>query len=104
MKRSLTVLLIICFLFSGCKKNKEESGVKESKWWAGRCFTQEGLVYQNPATRKMEYFDYGTKSYGPLCGSVNCLHNDEECMAVYLEWIEDHGSGYQKNHTAFGKL
>ncbi len=85
MKRSLTFLLIICFLFSGCKKNKEESGVNESEWMAGRCFTQEGLVYQNPVTRKMEYFDYGTKSYRPLCGNANCLHNNEECLAVYLD-------------------
>lgn len=61
---------------------------------AGRCFTQEGMVYQNPWTSKMEYFDYGTESYRPLCSNVNCLHNDEECFAVYLD----------QNATVLGRI
>lgn len=52
------------------------------------------MVYQNSWTSKMEYFDYGTESYRPLCSNVNCLHNDEECFAVYLD----------QNATVLGRI
>lgn len=82
--RKLFLFLCICLLFVGCGKETNKVEHDHSKWEVDKCFTEDALLYKNSFTRRVEYFDYQTGHYGPLCGKPNCLHEDSECMACYL--------------------
>ncbi|MCI8505393.1 MAG: hypothetical protein HFI67_04300 [Lachnospiraceae bacterium] len=83
-------ICFICGLFMlaifGCGKKKEEKVADRSVMSVNRCFTRDGMVQINVSsfTGKVDYFDYKTKTYRPLCGVPNCLHDSVECFAVYL--------------------
>ncbi len=55
-----------------------------SEWRVNMCFTQDGILFKNPITGLMEYYDYNTDYYQLLCAKPNCTHNTEDCEAVYL--------------------
>ncbi len=82
--------LCVCLTFSGCGKKEEkiEDTEVDSSWkYLGWTFTEEGLLYHNPnppRRGKLEYLDYRTGSYRPLCASASCLHDSAECTAVRL--------------------
>ena len=80
------LLGIVCILaLFGCGKEKKTDEAGGSVMLVNRCFTEEGIVQQNNSrTGKVDYFDYKTKSYRPLCGAPSCPHNSEECFAFYL--------------------
>ena len=73
----------------GCKKETTETAADDSVSLMDWCYTSEGLLYQRAkggadGIGRVEYYDYETGAYLPLCAKANCLHQDEECMAVYL--------------------
>lgn len=55
-----------------------------SEWLVNKCFIQDGILFKNPNTNWMEYYDYNTDHYQLLCAKPNCTHDTEECEAVYL--------------------
>ena len=71
-----------------CEKEKEISSIDHSIQRGNFCYTEEGLVYTRPNTPnergKMDYLDYETGSYYPLCAKVNCRHNGSDCTAVHF--------------------
>ncbi len=79
----LGFLLISC---AGCGGPGEMGPSGQMSVYDGNlCFTEEGVVYQDPAPGALTgYFDYKTRSCLPLCANSNCLHDSEECLAVYL--------------------
>ncbi len=85
-KKRLVCFFVICILMSaGCGKKKADSAAAGSVTQAQYCYTEEGLLLRGSGrSGKMEYFDYQTKNYYLLCGEPNCLHNSQECTAVYL--------------------
>lgn len=86
-KKRCAFFLILCFLISGCGNGKSEvDNIKESSWFINMCFMESSLLYKNPtsSTNRIEFFDYKTKEYFPLCAKVNCLHETIDCTAVSL--------------------
>lgn len=89
MRRNYKLILGIiglCFIVTGCGKEKEEEvSAAGSRWSVNMCYAEEGLLYANSDPNgKLEYYDYGTGEFLPLCGKANCLHDTEECTAIYL--------------------
>ena len=85
MKIKKTALFLCIFLLIiGCEKEKTNKENSHSKWEVNMGFTEDVLLYRNSATDRVEYFDYQTGYYGPLCAKPNCLHSDLECMAYYM--------------------
>ncbi len=83
------VLLLLCAGCGGSRK-KETSG-QMSVYDGNLCFTEDGVVYQNPNPGSVTgYFDYKTGTYIPLCAKSNCLHDSIECQAVYLKGYADY--------------
>ena len=92
--KRISILVIMCLFVSGCGKKNTISETVSSCYMYNWCYTENGIVYQNPnggKNRKTEYFDYETKKYYPLCGKLNCLHNANDCMAIRLS--EETGIG-----------
>lgn len=82
--KKILFILGICFLLISCGKKEKQTENSHSKWEVDKAFTEEALLYRNSATNRVEYFDYETGYYGPLCAKLNCLHNGLECMAYYM--------------------
>lgn len=76
---SISLLLVSCG-----KEEPKETQICESQWYGNVCLMEDGVLYKNPDTDRMEYFDYHTKDYGPLCAKPNCSHNSKECESVFL--------------------
>lgn len=79
MMCSISLLLVSCG-----KEEPKETQICESQWYGNVCLMEDGVLYKNPDTDRMEYFDYHTKDYGPLCAKPNCSHNSKECESVFL--------------------
>ncbi len=82
--RKKGILLFLCFsiFISGCGKKEDDLNQKNSYQKAGCIYIEDGLLYHGED--RVEYYEYETGTYMPLCAEANCLHNTNECMAVYL--------------------
>ena len=78
--KRISIFVIMCLFVSGCGKKNTISETVSSCYMYNWCYTEDGIVYQNPnggKNRKTEYFDYETKKYYPLCGKpVSYTHLD----------------------------
>ena len=87
-KKSILVLLCFVLFISACGKKEENiSSDDSSRDELGYVQTGEGLLYryQVPGLyTRLEYYDYGSNTYMPLCVRANCTHDTEECAAVRL--------------------
>ena len=87
-KKSILVLLCFVLFISACGKKEENiSSGDSSRDERGYVQTGEGLLYryQVPGLyTRLEYYDYGSNTYMPLCVRANCTHDTEECAAVRL--------------------
>lgn len=84
--KRIWVLAGVCMLaLFGCGKGKkEETG--SSTMFIGKCYTEDGIVnFRSTPNGKVDYFDYKTGTYRPLCGAPNCLHDGEDCFSIYLK-------------------
>ena len=87
-KKAVLVLLCLILSLSACGKKEKLSGINYSLQDVNFCYTEEGLVHTRPSTAhekgKMDYLDYETGSYYPLCAKANCRHDGPDCTAVYF--------------------
>ena len=87
MKKIRVYILAISLLLTlnACEK-KENVYSMLSIQTLNQYVMQEGIVYLNPVTHRAEYFEYKTQNYFPVCGKVNCKHDEKnkECLANRL--------------------
>ncbi len=85
-KRAVFVLVCLSVFLSSCGKEERAAGAESSMQVGNFCYTEEGLAYARPngpnEKGKMDYLDYETGSYYPLCARANCRHDGPECTAV----------------------
>ena len=87
MKKHICIYaIIISILIAGCGKTEKSFNINYSIQRDNFCYTEEGLTYTRPngpnERGKMDYLDYETGSYYPLCAKVNCRHDGPDCTAV----------------------
>lgn len=87
-KKTTGILLLagICLWAGGCKKEEQKQEIS-SVYDVNKCFTRDGMLYEDPSDPKAGYFDYETKEYFPLCSRPNCLHDSPSCEAIYLNRV-----------------
>ena len=88
-KKLIVMLLCVCFLFCGCGSVKEK--VKGKAAYShdefGYVQMEDGFLYKKYKPREytiLEYYEYESGAYLPLCSRVNCTHDTETCTAVRL--------------------
>lgn len=100
MKKITWCLLLSLFaLLCGCQKAEEaekETGIKSSVSKANYCITDRGILYKNYENQRVEFLDYASEEYYPLCALPNCRHDDNNCTAVALNKA-DFFCGYQQH-------
>ncbi len=91
MKRMLSffaLLIIMCICIIACKKEETTANMTSSsisEWVLDHCYTEEGILFHRSSiNEKLEYYDFKTNTYMPLCAKTNCPHNSVDCTAIEL--------------------
>ena len=80
--KRISILVIMCLFVSGCGKKNTISETVSSCYMYNWCYTEDGIVYQNPnggKNRKTEYFDYETNI-------IHCVENLIVCIIQMIAW------------------
>ncbi|MEI3176222.1 MAG: hypothetical protein V8S96_06980 [Lachnospiraceae bacterium] len=109
MKRRTVIWIAVFALLGnfGCgtkkvvEEKRDEKQTDDSEWQVNMCYMESGFLYKNPDSGKMEYYDYQTRKYRPLCAEPNCEHKTEECEAVYLAEKADFIGRYKERWYYF---
>lgn len=84
-KCAVATAMALFLLFSGCGKQDKAASVSRSVVSVNYTYTEEGFFCKDNKINRLEYFDYGQRSYFPVCSRPNCGHDTEECTAVSLD-------------------